>query len=561
MPIFLPATISEMDRLGWHRLDIVLVSGDAYIDSPQSGISLIGKALLREGFRVGIIAQPDIHSPDDIRRLGEPELFWGVTAGSVDSMVANYTASRKRRQRDDATPGGINNRRPDRATIVYTNLIRRAFKSTRPIVLGGIEASLRRIAHYDAWDRSIRRSVLFDAKADVLVYGMGERTVVELANAYAASGDIRRIRGICTISVAKPEGFLELPSYESVRESPARFRDMFRRFSENQDPMSASGLVQAHGGRFLVHNPPSAPLSTTEQDAIHALGFAYDVHPLHRSQGIVRALDTLDFSITTHRGCFGQCSFCAITLHQGRTVVSRSSDSVLDEIESMSHHPRFKGMLRDVGGPTANMYGMDCRIARKQGTCNHQACLFPAPCRQHVPDHGPLLVLLEKIRSLPQVRKAHIASGIRHDLVLSDRKNGLAFLKDLIGYHLSGQLKVAPEHTEADVLRWMHKPDFDRLITFKQHFDAINRAVGKKQFLTYYFMAAHPGCTLDHMKAMKRKIDRYLKLVPEQIQIFTPTPSTCSTMMYHTGEDPDTTEALFVERDEGQRMQQKRVIL
>ncbi len=549
-----------MDRLGWKTLDVILVTGDAYIDSPNCGVALIGKVLLREGFRVGVISQPDIGSPDDFRKLGEPELFWGVTAGSVDSMVANYTASRKRRRSDDATPGGVNDRRPDRACIVYANRIRRAFKGTRPIVLGGIEASLRRIAHYDGWSAGIRRSILPDAKADLLVYGMGENTVVELAGRLASGKPVTDIRGICYMSHHKPEGFIELPAYEAVCSDPAAFGDMFRLFSAHQDPLRASGLVQRHADRYLVHNPPAVALSSEQLDAVHALGFEYDVHPMHRSQGAVRALDTLDFSITTHRGCFGECRFCAITLHQGRAVVSRSSDAILDEIHAMKAHPRFRGVLRDIGGPTANMYGMDCPKARLKGCCTEKSCLYPKACNAPALDHAPLIHLLERIRSDPAVRKAHVASGIRHDLILEDRKNGLAFLKDLVSYHISGQLKIAPEHTESDILHWMHKPAFDRTIEFKRRFDDIQRRAGVRRFLTYYFMAAHPGCTMAHMARMKRSIDRFLRIAPEQVQIFTPTPSTWSTWMYCTGRDPESGEPVFVERDERKRMLQKRTI-
>jgi len=558
--MFLPTTRTEMNRLGWRSLDVILVTGDAYIDSPNCGVALIGKVLLREGFRVGVLPQPDIDSPEDFRRLGEPELFWGVTAGSVDSMVANYTASRRRRWKDDATPGGMNDRRPDRACIVYANRIRRSFKRTRPIVLGGIEASLRRIAHYDDWSASIRRSILPDAKADILVYGMGEKTVVRLAQCLVLGKAMTDLRGICYLSCRKPEGFIELPAYEAVCSDPRAFRDMFGLFCAHQDPLTASGLVQRHGDRYLVHNPPAVPLSSGELDAIYALDFEYDVHPLHRSQGVVRAIDTLDFSITTHRGCFGECRFCAITLHQGRSVVSRSPDAILDEIHAMKVHPRFRGVLRDVGGPTANMYGMDCPKALHSGCCPDRSCLYPKACKAASADHAPLIHLLERIRSDPAIRKAHVASGIRHDLILEDRKNGLAFLKDLVSYHTSGQLKIAPEHTEPDILNWMHKPAFERTVEFKRRFDDIQRSCGVRRFLTYYFMAAHPGSTIAHMVRMKHTIDRFLRIAPEQVQIFTPTPSTWSTWMYCSGLDPDTGEPVFVERDERRRMLQKKVI-
>lgn len=557
--MFLPATREEMISLGWERLDVVLVTGDAYIDSPHVGVAVVGKALLRAGFRVGVISQPDTNSDADILRLGEPALFWGVTAGSIDSMVANYTPLKKRRKSDDFTPGGMNTKRPDRAAIVYTNLIRRFSGQGAPVVLGGIEASLRRTAHYDFWSNTIRRSILFDAKADVLVYGMGEYPAVELARRISSGKGYRDMRGICYIDRDMPAGYAELPSYEAVREDMDAFTDMFRAFSLNNDPSCGRGMCQRHGERFLVHNPPWPALTVKELDDVYALDFEREAHPYDRARGDVRAVETIRFSITTHRGCMGRCNFCSISVHEGPLVISRSEASILREAEHLTRHPQFRGIIQDVGGPTANMYGMRC-TRRAAGTCTNRRCLYPEPCGGLDLDHRRQTELLKRLRAVKGIRKVFVSSGVRHDVVCLDTEHGAAYLDELIPHHVSGQLKLAPEHCVPAVLSRMGKSGIDSLLEFRDRFSRLSRQAGRRQFLTYYFLAAHPGCTESDMRNLRVFIDRHLKLTPEQVQIFTPTPSTWSTVMYCSGRDPFTGERIYVERDPVRKQRQKDII-
>jgi uncharacterized radical SAM protein YgiQ len=578
-PSFIPATPEEMDRLGWNGLDVILVTGDAYIDSPFIGVAVIGRVLLSAGYRVGVIAQPDVSSERDICRLGPPALFWGVTSGSVDSMVANYTASGLRRKSDDMTPGGRNTKRPDRGIIVYSNLIRRYFKRTAPIVLGGIEASLRRISHYDAWSDSVRRSILFDAKADILVYGMAEGAVLELAEKIERKEDFRSVRGICYIGQEVPEPAaefpgpdVELPAHDAVSlnkkpdEEPDmeghkdRLIRMFDAFYANSDPFTAKRLYQRQDTRYLVHNPPAFPLSTEALDRIHELQYARDAHPLCRKQGRLTALDTIRFSLTTHRGCYGECRFCAITVHQGRHVVSRTEESILREAAAITRHPDFKGVIPDVGGPTANMYGFECRRKTTRGACAEKGCLFPEPCRHLRVDHGPQIRLLRALRRLEGGIRVFLASGIRYDLVLNDKNSGKLYLEEILQHHVSGQLKIAPEHIEDSVLHMMGKPGRDCLEAFLRLFRGIDRRNPKKVFLTYYLMAAHPGCTLENMQALRAYASETLHLLPEQVQIFTPTPSTYSTLAYCTGRDPFTEQPVYVERDPKRKQAQKEAL-
>ena len=559
--MFLPTTRAEVDKLGWDHLDVILVTGDSYIDSPFIGIAVIGKILIQAGFKVGIIAQPDIHSDGDIRRLGEPELFWGVSAGSIDSMVANYTALKKKRKSDDYTPGGFNNRRPDRATIVYTNLIRRFFKQTRPIVLGGIEASLRRIAHYDYWSDRIRRSILFDSKADYLLYGMAEKPVVEFAKRLMAGEDVNVTGSLCYISKEEKNGYIELPSYEAVLENKNAFIDMFNIFYQNNDPITAKGLYQKHGDRFLIQNPPASYLKQEELDSVYRIKYERAQHPYYESQGKVKALETIRFSIATHRGCYGECNFCAIAVHEGRTVRWRSSESVLAEAEELLSHPEFKGYIQDVGGPTANMYGFECQKKLARGVCRRRRCMTPSICPLLKPNHGPQMALLRQIRRISGVKKVFIASGIRYDLLLNDQNCGGEFLREVIEQHISGQIKVAPEHSEARVLELMGKPNPGVLLQFKESFDRLNRTAGKKQFLTYYLIAAHPGCKEQDMRKLKQFTSQKLKIHPEQVQIFTPTPSTYSSLMYYTEMDPFTRQPIFVEKEYRGKVRQKNIII
>ena len=558
--MFLPSTQSDLKNIGWKQLDIILITGDAYIDSPFIGVAVIGKVLQNAGFKVGVIAQPDIQSDVDITRLGEPRLFWGVSAGSIDSMVANYTATGRPRRSDDYTPGGRNTKRPNRATLVYSNLIRRYFKNTVPIVLGGIEASLRRIAHYDFWSDALRRSVLFDAKADYLLYGMAEGPVVELAKALDANQDPTRIRGLCYISKSIPDGYIELPSYEVVNEDKDAFIAMFHRFYHNNDPISAKGLAQLHGDRYLIQNPPYPHLSQTELDEVYALDFERAVHPYDARKGEVKALETIRFSIPTHRGCYGECNFCAIAVHEGRTVQWRSQESILTEAHQITQMPDFQGNIYDLSAPTANMYGFECPIKLRKGACADKGCIYPEVCPSLPVDHRKQTELLRRLRQIEGVKKVFVGSGLRYDLILSDKEHGEEYLQELVQHHVSGQLKVAPEHTQADVLVRMRKPDHQQLLKFKERFDAANKALHKKQFLSYYLIAAYPGCTLGDMHALKDFASRELGVLPEQVQVFTPTPSTYASLKYYTEKDPFTGENLFVEKNPAAKKAQKEVI-
>jgi uncharacterized radical SAM protein YgiQ len=555
-----------MQQRGWQELDIILVTGDAYLDTPFTGVSLIGRALESAGFRVGVIAQPDVQTTNDITRLGAPRLFWGVTAGCVDSLVANYTATGRKRQEDDFTPGGQNNRRPDRASIIYANLIRRACRPCAPIVLGGIEASLRRIAHYDFWSNRIRQSILLDAKADLLVYGMAEQTVLELAQRLRDGRDWRDLRGICFAAAAPPPDAVMLPSYAAVAAPPspaahAAFLEMFRLFAANQDPVTARPLAQQHDLRWVVQQPPAPAATTCELDRLYRLPFEREAHPLDAARGPVRALDTIRFSITTHRGCFGECAFCAIAMHQGRRVVSRSAAAILAEAEQLTHHPKFRGILSDIGGPTANMYGMDCPRMATRGTCPNRHCLFPEVCANLKVSHQPQTNLLRQLRQLPGIRKAFVASGLRHDLVLADAAHGPGYLDELVAHHVSGQLKLAPEHSAANVLRLMRKPGVAKLLAFRAQFEQANARHQRQQFLTYYFVAAHPGCTAAHMRELQQFTLRELRLAPEQVQVFTPTPSTWATAMYWTERDPASGDPVFVEKSGRGRQDQKAILM
>ena len=559
--MFLPTTKTELEKLGWNQLDIIIVSGDAYIDSSFDGAALIGKWLLSFGYKVGIIAQPDINSEKDITRLGEPTLFWGITSGCVDSMVANYTATKKKRKTDDFTPGGINNRRPDRAAIVYTNLIKKYFKNTKPIILGGIEASLRRIAHYDYWDDKIRRSILFDSKADYLVYGMAEKSILQIADNLKSSKDIKNIRGICYISNQPVKNYIELPSFEDVANDKKKFVEMFHLFYRNNDPLTAKGIIQKHNDRYLIQNPPAHPPDTEELDKIYELDFERDVHPFYKKMGKVKALETIKFSITSHRGCFGECNFCSITVHQGEHIISRSEQSIIKEAILLTSHPDFKGYIHDVGGPTANMYGMKCKYKKHTGLCFYKNCAFPEPCAQLDIDHEPQLRLLEKLRKLKGVKKIFISSGIRYDLIIEDKKSGDEYISVLARHHTSGQIKVAPEHSEGNVLKMMRKPSIKYLEKFRNKFQQESKKAGKKQYLTYYLIAAHPGCGEKEMKKLRSFIKSKLKINPEQVQIFTPLPSTYSALMYYTETDPFTNKKIFVEKHLKNKQLQKEIII
>ena len=594
--MFLPTTEQEIRSLGWERPDVILITGDTYIDSPYIGIAVIGKYLLKHGFKVAIIAQPSTSNGKDIARLGEPRLFWGVTAGCIDSMVANYTPVKKLRRQDDYTPGGINIR-PNRTTIAYTNLIRQYFKNTRPIVLGGIEASLRRIAHYDYWDDAIRRSILFDSKADILAYGMAEKTIVDLAQALKEGSDWKQIRGICYISSTPPsdcrqrgaghilpgelgvspsfknspksgglrglnntlstlsiQQYIQLPSFEEASTNKESFMQMTKLFHKKIDDAD-TGFVQKHGDRFLIHNPPQPLTSTEELDEISDLDYEYDVHPYYKT-GEVRALETIKQSITTHRGCFGNCNFCSIAIHQGQSVVSRSIQSITDEAMRIAQQPGFNGIIYDVGGPTANMYGANCE---KGWRCADKHCLMPHICPNLKFGHQEQMKLLRNLTNIQEVKRVFISSGIRHDMVIADKENGERYIEQLVKHHVSGQIKLAPEHCDNEVLSLMNKPSIKALMKFKAMFDNTCESLGQRYFLTYYLIAAHPGCTIRHMQRLRDFLTTGLKLIPKQVQIFTPTPSTISTAMYYCETDMSGNR-IFCEKSLKGIQQQKNVL-
>lgn len=558
--MFIPTTPDEVRKRGWKTLDVIIVSGDTYIDSSYNGAAVIGHWLIDNGFKVGIICQPDIKSDEDIGRLGEPNLFWSITAGCVDSMVANYTPTNKFRKDDDFTPGGVNDRRPDRACIAYTNLVKKYHKG-KPIVLGGIEASLRRIVHYDFWSDSLRRPILFDSKADVITYGMAEQSNLLLAQCLRDGKDWHDIRGICYISRERPSGYLVIPSYESCQESNDSFIEAFKTFYFNNDPLTAKGFVQRCGDRFLVHNPPSLLATTEMLDKIYEMDYEDCVHPYYANQGHVKSMDTIKNSVTTHRGCYGECNFCAIAVIQGRTVISRSEESILREVRRISQRRGFNGIINDVGGPTANMYGFECAKKMKAGPCQDKRCLYPRPCQYLPIDHSKHTHLLDEIRKIEGVRKVSIASGVRYDMIMADKTHGREYLTCLIRNHISGQMKVAPEHVSDEVLKLMGKPGRDVLLDFKKEFDSINSELGKEQFLTYYLIAAHPGCYDHHMEELSSFCRNYLKTNPEQVQIFTPTPSTVSTMMYYTRRDWSNTNNIKSEHSMQMKQVQKDIVL
>ena len=559
---FLPTTREEMVERGWKQCDIILVSGDAYIDSPFIGVSMVGRMLERMGYKVGMIGQPDIKSDVDITRLGEPRLYWGVSGGSVDSMVSNYTATKKFRNSDDYTPGGKNNKRPDRALSVYCNLIRRYYKNTVPLVLGGIEASLRRVTHYDYWSNKLKKPILFDSKADILIYGMGEIALEELTHAIEAKKDFKDIRGICYIEKEPKEEYIQLPSHQECLDNKEKYIDLFDDFYDNNDPISARGLCQKVDTRYLIQNPPCDYLNEEEMDANSNLPFTRELHPYHAKEGKVKCLDTIKFSIMTHHGCWGECNFCAIGVHQGRTIRTRSEKNILSEAKEFNKYKDYKGIISDVGGPTANMYGYECNKKLKLGTCDHQRCVDATHlCKSMKVDHSRNINLLRQVREVEGVRKAFVASGVRYDLITADKKYGYSYLKEMVKHHISGQMKVAPEHTQQHVLELMGKPGKQTLIDFKKMYDTLNAEEGKQQFLTYYLIAAHPGCNEKDMHELKRFTRDELQMNPEQAQVFTPTPGTYSSVMYYTEMDPKTRKKIFVEKDTKRKEKQKQIVV
>jgi len=562
---FLPVDIEGIKEKGWNYIDVLLISGDAYVDHPSFGVALIGRLLENMGLKVAILSQPDINS-DEILSFGRPRYFIGITGGNVDSMVANYTASKKRRRTDAYTPGYINNRRPDRATIVYSNYVKRFYKDV-PLVLGGIEASLRRMAHYDWWQDKVRHSILLDSKADFLIYGMAERTLRDFVSIIKRKHTFEQLSSIPGLVFTTSDKSLidkdaiEIPSFENVASDKKAYSDAFNTFYSESDCITGHQLYQKDGKRFVVQNKPSKFLSTEEMDEIYKLPFTKKVHPKCLEKGEVKALDTVLTSITSHRGCYGECNFCAIALHQGRYISSRSENSIMEEVNNLKKTSKFKGYISDIGGPTANMYGFDCSKKTEFGACKNKRCLFPNVCKSLKPDHSKYLMLLRKVLNIKGIKGVFISSGIRPDLVFADSKFGDKFLAQVAKYHVSGQLKLAPEHLSKNVTDVMGKPDAEQFFKFKNCFLAESEKINKKQFVIGYFIVAHPGETREDNEYLKRNILSKLGFVPQQIQIFTPTPSTISTTMWYTKINPLNNKSMEVITSEKKRKEYKENIL
>ena len=559
MPEFLPISKKDMDARGWTQCDFVYIIGDAYVDHPSFGHAIISRVLESAGYKVGILSQPDWRDPASVTALGEPRLGFLVSGGNMDSMVNHYSVSKKRRQTDAFTPGGVMGKRPDYAVTVYCNLIRRTYKKT-PIIIGGIEASLRRLAHYDYWSDKLKRSILLDSQADLLLYGMGERSIVEVADALNDGMDIHDVTYIdgTVFRVREPDPnlpCLRLPDYASLAADPRKYAESFYLQYCNTDPFSARRLLEPYGEHeFVVQNPPQKPLSQEEMDRVYGLPYCRTYHPSYEKRGGVPAISEVRFSLASNRGCFGACSFCALTFHQGRIIQTRSHESLLHEAEAMTHEKDFKGYIHDVGGPTANFRQPACKKQLTKGACPNRQCLFPTPCKNMIADHSDYVALLRKLRKLPGVKKVFIRSGIRFDYLLADKSE--TFFHELVRYHISGQLKVAPEHVSDHVLEKMGKPRHAVYLRFLEKYKKINEQEHMKQFVVPYLMSSHPGCTLRDAVELAEYL-RDTGHEPEQVQDFYPTPSTLSTVMYYTGLDPRTMEKVYVPKNPHEKAMQR----
>ena len=557
---FLPVTMKEMQNRGISQPDFVYVCGDAYVDHPSFGMAIITRLLEHYGYSVGIIAQPDWKKKESVCVFGEPRLGFLVSAGNMDSMVNHYTVSKKHRREDSYSPGGKMGLRPDRAVIVYGNLIRQTYKHT-PIIIGGIEASLRRLAHYDYWSDSLKRSVLLDSGADLISYGMGERSILEIAEALNRGEDISTLHHIAgTVYHTKeaPAGGIILPSYEEMCADKKKYAESFQVQYENMEAFSGKVLAESYGNRgYVVQNPPSKPLSQKEMDEVYDLPYMRTYHPMYEKLGKIPAIEEIKFSITSNRGCFGGCNFCALAFHQGRIVQTRSHESILKEAVEYTKESDFKGYIHDVGGPTADFRQPACEKQLKKGVCTNRQCLFPKPCKNLKADHEDYLELLEKLRKIPNVKKVFIRSGIRFDYVEADKDR--RFLEELAKYHVSGQLRVAPEHVSDRVLSYMGKPEHQVYQKFLADFEKANKKTGKKQYVVPYFMSSHPGCTLKDAVKLAEYV-RDMGFMPEQVQDFYPTPSTMSTCMYYTGIDPRTKKEVYIPTNPHEKAMQRALI-
>lgn len=561
---FLPICRDDMEKRGWSEADFVFVIGDAYVDHPSFGPAIISRLLERYGYKVCIIAQPDWKNDKSIDVFGKPRLGFLVCGGNMDSMVNHYSVSKKRRQKDAYSPGGEMGLRPDYATTVYCNLIRRTYKDV-PIIIGGIEASLRRMAHYDYWSDKLKHSILVDSSADILSYGMGEHSMIEIAEALDSGinvSDITYVRGTCyrtkDISGVSEDAIL-LPDYDSLTRDRLEYARSFYTQYINTDPYSAKTLVEGYGNRgYVVQNPPAYPLTQMEMDDVYDLPYMNNYHPIYESKGGIPAISEIKFSLTSNRGCFGGCSFCALTFHQGRIIQTRSHESLIREAEQMTHDPDFKGYIHDVGGPTAKFRHKSCAKQDRYGVCTNKQCLFPEPCRNLKVDHKDYIELLRKLEAIPGVKKVFIRSGIRFDYVMADSSD--EFLKELCEKHISGQLRVAPEHVSDNVLKMMGKPKNSVYESFIARYQKVNARTGKKQFVVPYLMSSHPGSTLKEAVELAEYV-RDIGYMPEQVQDFYPTPSTISTCMYYTGVDPRTMQPVYVPHNPHEKAMQKALMM
>ena len=559
---FLPISKKEMQEIGWDRPDFVYVCGDAYVDHPSFGAAIISRVLEDAGFRVAMLPQPDYKNADAFKEFGRPRLGFLVSAGNIDSMVAHYTAAKKKRSSDYYSAGGKAGKRPDRATIVYCNRVREAYGDI-PIIIGGLEASLRRFAHYDYWSDSVRRSILVDSRADILTYGMGEKILVRIAELLDKGVPVKKIRDVRgTVYMSKPEEKIHFPvaaefNYNELKTDKRKYAQAFGIQYKNQDSINGQAIVEYYDGKMLVQNPPMPPLERDELDKVYALPYMRTYHPIYEKDGGVPAIEEVRFSLTHNRGCFGACNFCALAFHQGRTVRSRSIESVVAEAKKITEMPDFKGYIHDVGGPTANFRYPACKKQLKDGVCSARKCLAPTPCKNLIADHSEYIKLIEEIEKLPKVKKVFIRSGIRFDYLLCDSDE--AFFKKLVRDNVSGQLKVAPEHCSSAVLRCMGKPDFTVYEKFRKRYFELTKSFGKEQYLVPYLMSSHPGSTLaDALElALCLKRDGY---APEQVQDYYPTPGTASTVMFYTGIDPLSMKPVYVATDYHEKQLQRALL-
>lgn len=558
---FLPISKEDMQARGWDQCDFIIVSADAYVDHPSFGHAIIGRVLERAGYKIGIIPQPDWKDPQAVKVLGRPKYAFLISGGNIDSMVNHYTVNKKRRSDDAYSPGGKNAYRPDRATLVYCNLVRAAYKKM-PVIIGGIEASLRRFAHYDYWQDKVRRSLLIDSEADLLLYGMGERSIVEVADAMASGLDIKymhHINGTCYVTdeVSSLYDAIEIPSFEAITKDKKAYMEASRLQYLEQDPIRGKVIIQAHGTRTLVQNPPAYILSTEEMDAVYALPFMRKPHPMYEAMGGIPAISEVKFSLVSERGCFGSCTFCALTFHQGRIIQTRSHESLLNETQLLLEDPDFKGNIHDVGGPTANFRKMSCEKQLKVGTCRGKECLFPEPCKHLQVDHQDYLSLLTKLKEVEGIKRVFVRSGLRYDYIMADPDQ--TFMRELCAHHVSGQLKVAPEHMAKEVLYHMGKPGGKIYDDFVDRFQKTTKKVGKEQYIVPYLMSSHPGSTLQSAI----KLAEYLRdtgYQPEQVQDFYPTPGTLATTMYYTGLDPRTGKPVHVPKSYDEKRMQRALL-